>query len=321
MDRQVVLAKRKDAGLDGLAASHLQDVGILLTDVTPWGRAVHAEHHLLVGEEPHDVDVREDFSEVVPGHPKGAVVLELWLQLPLVGGVGPPFARVVGVVPVPLSLVTPGVADPDEALAITGDSKLDDGVRMTLVQASNGPLLPSTPSTPCRPHVPTHRTPQNRERVVHDCLELGEVRAPMGVLFALGQVESVAHPSGQILKGLTGPATINAVPAVVDLGICLLNDQGPELGLVPWAGVLGPHIPPTIVIVCNPIVDNNPLPAPVLAPHHAVDAVRNVREHKEALHRLQVCSGATGKGTGSSDEEAITYGTLNDVIAVCPINE
>mmetsp|Transcript_69317 Transcript_69317/g.122381 ORF Transcript_69317/g.122381 Transcript_69317/m.122381 type:complete len:379 (-) Transcript_69317:59-1195(-) len=143
----------------------------------------------------------------------------------------------------------------------------------------------------------------------------------MGIFFALGQIKGVAHPSSQILEGLAGPATINAVPAVVDLGICLLNDQGPELGLVPWAGILGPHISAAIVVVCDPVVDDDPLPAPVLAPHHSVDAVLNVGEYEKALHWLQVCSGAAGKRTGSSDEEAITYGTLNDVIAVCPINK
>mmetsp|Transcript_70016 Transcript_70016/g.123420 ORF Transcript_70016/g.123420 Transcript_70016/m.123420 type:complete len:259 (+) Transcript_70016:1391-2167(+) len=110
---RVVLPQGEHQPLDG--PLDLEHVAILGDLVLLWGFPTYAQYNPVIGEKPHDVDVGEDLSEILPQHPESTVVLEDRLQLPLVAGVPVPLRCAVGVRPLPLCLVAPGVADADEA--------------------------------------------------------------------------------------------------------------------------------------------------------------------------------------------------------------
>mmetsp|Transcript_35859 Transcript_35859/g.64083 ORF Transcript_35859/g.64083 Transcript_35859/m.64083 type:complete len:345 (+) Transcript_35859:1729-2763(+) len=291
----------------------VQDVSVVRAHIVPGGFSKHAEAGPIVGEEPDHVDVGEDLPKVVPGHPKSSVVLELRLQFLHVLRVAAPLGGLVPIGSTPLRLIAPRVPDANKGRPIAGHFTLQDRVRMALEQAMDCPLLTRTPGAAGAPHVPTHSAAHNAEGVVADPLERVSVAAPVHLFVPLVQVQGVGKAPCQVLKGVAQPPTVNAVPALVQLGVGLFSDDGPQLWLVCWGRVLRPDLPLLVRVDGEPLVHDDPLPAPVLEPEDAIDPPLRILVDEQALEGVRLLRRACSQGTDGADVEAVPDRPLDNV--------
>mmetsp|Transcript_52047 Transcript_52047/g.136063 ORF Transcript_52047/g.136063 Transcript_52047/m.136063 type:complete len:390 (-) Transcript_52047:601-1770(-) len=186
----------------------------------PLGRdAVHAGNmvvvHLAQRAWVADSDLFKVPSEVDPGHPKGAVVLAVFLKFLLEFWVAPPRGS-AGEVALPL-VVAPRVADLYH-LAHARLAGLEHRVGVPLDEAVLGGVR----------HALARRGGEERRlAAVEHLLDLPEI------LVGVGNRHRAAHTRGQVVVGVLGEAAGRRLVALVQLGPCLLEGHGPQLLLAP----------------------------------------------------------------------------------------